>query len=68
MVLFKLDSKTIVRKVQIFFLLYKPTSKKYNKCYKKVCRFNFLKPKVLSLFINHNIIIQQKKNNDRLNL
>lgn len=68
MVLLKLDSETITRKVQISSFLYKLISDKYNKYYKRICKFDFLKPKVLLLFIDYNAIIELKKNNIRLNL
>ena len=56
----KEDSKTVVKKVQIHFLIYNSNYFKYNISQFKVYRFDFPEPKILAFYIDHNRSIQLK--------
>lgn len=59
----KKNSKVVAKKVQMHFPIYNPTCYKYNTSQSKVCRFNCLRPKVLTSHIDHNRLIQLKQDN-----
>ena len=57
---FKENSKAIVKKVQMHSPMYNPTCYRYNINQSKVCKFDFLRPKILAPHIDYNRLIQLK--------